>query len=114
MENAVRTYPACKSHYGWKAESAIPLEGRYEIRIITLKRFGGKLVTTANRVEVAEDGHSHSYVMFGDFNESVISESPARVTEKTVNDQHGRALEQIDAIKARCAAFYAAKLSESL
>ena len=96
-----------KSAYGWKATTNTPLEGRAILQIVTLKRIGGKLGTTARRVDVSEDGCIETFVCFQDFLEYVITETPARITEKAVADQHRRALLQLDAIKARCAAHYA-------
>lgn len=113
MTQSIRTTPAYKSSYGWKAETSVPLEAPYELRITTLKRIGGKLATTANRVKLDADGLSHSFIMLGDFHEAVISEAPTRITEKVVTDQHRRALLQLDAIRARCAAHYATKSTET-
>jgi len=96
-----------KSHYGWRAQTDIPLGDGCDLQFVTLKRSSGRLVTTAQRCRVSEDGQSSSFAPFSDFSEAVISEAPARVTEKIVADQHRRALQQLDAIKARCAAHYA-------
>lgn len=109
----IRTTPAYKSSYGWKAETSVPLEAPYELRITTLKRIGGKLGTTARRVTVSADGCIETFVCFQDFLEYVITETPARITEKVVTDQHRRALLQLDAIRARCAAHYATKPTET-
>lgn len=94
-----------KSNYGWKAETSVELDDKYSLLITTSKRLNRKLATIAIRAEVSE--HFITTV-FGDFYEKVIEED-VRVTEKSVTDQHNRALEHLDAIKARCAAFYAAK-----
>lgn len=109
MTQSIRTTPAYKSSYGWKAETSVPLEAPYELRITTLKRIGGKLGTTARRVTVSADGCIETFVCFQDFLEYVITEAPARITEKAVADQHRRALQHIDDIKARCAAHYASQ-----
>lgn len=106
MSQAIQTTPAYKSAHGWQAESIVPLDGPYQLRITTLKHIGGKLATTAKRVKVSDDGMSYRFIMFGDFHEHVICEAPARITEKATNEQHQRALQHIDAIKARCKAHY--------
>ena len=103
MTHATNIY---KSAYGWKAQTIVPLGDKADLDITTLKRYGGRLVTTATRRTVSDDGTSSSFIVFSDFHESVITESPARITEKAVADQHRRALQQLDAIKARCAAHY--------
>lgn len=94
-----------KSHYGWRAQTHIDLGAGRILDVVTLKRSNGALITTAQCGKT--DGNFFSFVMFQDFSERVITETPARVTEKVVTDQHRRALLQLDAIKARCAAHYA-------
>lgn len=100
-----------KSHYGWRAQTTIDLGAGRVLDFVTLKRSNGALVTTATCGK--SDGNFFSFVMFQDFNERVITETPARVTEKVVADQHRRALLQLDAIKARCAAHYAWRSTET-
>lgn len=107
------THPThiAKSHYGWRAETTVELGGNRILNFVTMKRSNGALVTTANCGR--SDGNFFSFVIFQDFSERVITETPARVTEKVVTDQHLRALRQLDAIKARCAAYYATKSTET-
>lgn len=107
------THPTriAKSHYGWRAQTHIDLGAGRVLDVVTLKRSNGALVTTAQCGKT--DGNFFSFVMFQDFSERVITETPARVTEKVVTDQHLRALRQLDAIKARCAAYYATKSTET-
>lgn len=93
-----------KSHFGWRAETTVKLDGSRILNFVTLKRSNGALITTASCGK--SDGNFFSFVMFQDFNERVIAETPARVTEKVVADQHHRALQQLDTIKARCAAHH--------
>lgn len=100
-----------KSHYGWQAQTTIDLDAGRVLDFVTLKHSNGALVTTATCGK--SDGSFFSFVMFQDFSERVITETPARVTEKVVADQHRRALLQLDATKARCAAHYATKSTET-
>ena len=93
-----------KSHYGWKSETAIDIGNCQEIRIVTMKRFGGALVTNAQCVRVEGDMISH--MLFSDFSKS-YKNVVVRCTEKTVLAQHTEVLDQIEQIKADCAAFYA-------
>lgn len=100
-----------KSHYGWRAQTTIDLGAGRVLDFVTLKRSNGALVTTAQCGR--SDGNFFSFVVFQDFSERVITEAPARVTEKVVADQHRRALLQLDSIKERCANYYAAKSTET-
>ncbi len=100
-----------KSHYGWRAQTTIDLGAGRVLDFVTLKRSNGALVTTAQCG--TSDGNFFSFVVLQDFSERVITETPARVTEKVVADQHRRALLQLDAIKARRAAHYATKSTET-
>ena len=100
-----------KSHYGWRAQTTIDLGAGRVLDVVTLKRSNGALVTTAHCGR--SDGNFFSFVMFQDFSERVITETPARVTEKVVADQHRRALLQLDAIKERCANHYAQQSTET-
>lgn len=100
-----------KSHYGWRAQTTIDLGAGRVLDVVTLKRSNGALVTTAQCGK--SDGNFFSFVMFQDFSERVITETPARVTEKVVADQHRRALLQLGAIKERCTAHYATKSTET-
>lgn len=100
-----------KSHYGWRAQTTIDLGAGRVLDFVTLKRSNGALATTAQCG--TSDGNFFSFVVFQDFSERVITETPARVTEKVVADQHRRALLQLDAIKARCADHYATKSTET-
>ena len=100
-----------KSHYGWRAQTTIDLGAGRVLDFVTLKRSNGALVTTAPCGR--SDGNFFSFVVFQDFSERVITETPARVTEKVVADQHQRALAQLDAVIARCTAHYAQRSTET-
>jgi hypothetical protein len=62
----------------------------YDWQIITSKRSGGKLISTAQALKVNDDG-STTFAMFSDPNINLITQK-ARATEKTVKDQHYKAL----------------------
>jgi hypothetical protein len=105
-------YRLSKGRDGWKAESSIPLEAPYALRITTSKGSRG-LSTSASRVKVEADlgtGFTgFSFMMFQDFSKTVAENRAARCTENTVRLLHEEALAKLDQIKADCAAFYAAK-----
>ncbi len=94
-----------KGNNGWKATTQIDLDAPYVIEISTHKSLG-VLVTNATRYKL-ESGMK-SYMMFGDFSKRIIV-TKNRCTEKSVLAQHAAAIADVDAIKAECAAFYAAR-----
>lgn len=97
-----------KGREGWEAESEIPLIGRRVLKVHTRKTSRG-LRCSASAVELSADGRSYTWVMFGDFGEKLADNPTARCTEKTVKEMHAAALVDIEAVKARALAFYAAK-----
>lgn len=92
------------AHYGWKSETAVVVDDTHEIRIVTMKRSNGFLVTNATRMKVEND--MVSYMMFSDFSKN-YKLTDVRCTEKNVIAQHNAVLADIEIIKADCAAFYA-------
>jgi len=94
-----------KGREGWEARTTIELDAPHILEISTYKSSRG-LVTTATRMEKTDGGSS--FIMFEDFHSALI-QSKERCTEKTITAQHTAALADIEGIKAKCAAWYAAK-----
>lgn len=110
MTNHPNTRLTKDPHNGWKAETHIPLDGSNIVLVfITMKRYGGKLSTTVQAMKTEEGSRFMSFVMFQDFNECLMTEKLARVTDKAVLNQHGYCLSLIKEVNDRCAAFYAHK-----
>lgn len=96
-----------KSHYGWEADTHIPLEDNHILRIHTMKRYGGELVTTATRMTRSlGEFLGLSYTPTEDFH-TVVTQQRVRVTERAVRAQHDQALAQVDDLKAQVKAHYA-------
>lgn len=81
--------------------------GIRSLRISTSKRSRGGISTSATAVVLCPDG-TMSWLPFEDFNKHLIAEK-VRCTEKSVREQHAKALEQAEAILAEAKAFYAGK-----
>lgn len=94
-----------KGREGWEAQTDVELDAPYVLEIRTYKSQRG-LVSNVTRFKNENGGKS--FIMFGDFTERLIL-SKDRCTEKTVIAQHTAAMSDIEGIKARCAAFYAAQ-----
>jgi len=99
---------AYKSYYGWQAENTIPapeLGPNKAIKINTMKRSSGDLTTNAVVVKI-ENGMM-SFMMFSDYNVTLIRKVKGRATEKAVNEQQAAALEMIATVMEKAKAFYA-------
>lgn len=96
-----------KGPHGWFARTHMPYNDAHVLEFFTMKRFSGELVTDAKVCEVTE--HSIIYAPFSDYSEHVIRESPNRVTEKQIRDQHARALAQYEDVKTRAHNWYKEK-----
>lgn len=105
-------FQVIKGRDGYRAESYIELPGiktkagdadsKTELRISTYKsRKGIVSIATVGAVK----GGAFSTVLFGDFHVAV-REMPGRCTEKAVRQEHTYALAELDALKAKIAAFY--------
>lgn len=94
------------AHYGWTVTTYIDFRGDLRIKLTTMKRHSGKLVTTASAMR--QDGAFESHMVFADFSQNVISET-VRVTEKAAVAQHNAALAKRDEIIAAATAHYDAK-----
>lgn len=92
------------AHGGWKCETLHPLIGNKLLHVLTMKRFSGELVTSANVKEKNENGIIF-YQPFSDYRVQIISEDK-RATTGNVLAQHARALLGLDAIKSRALAHY--------
>ena len=90
-----------KGHYGWCAETDIPV-GERVVRITTMKRSNGMLATTASAGK--QDGYSFTFVVFEDFSKTLCLQK-VRCSEKTVRLQHS----QVDttALVAEVESYYA-------
>jgi hypothetical protein len=91
-----------KGHYGWTASSDINVEGDLIVRLTTMKRHNGKLVTTAQGCR--KNGNVVGFIMFQDYNRTLISTDAKRVTARVVEEQHK--LVDIDEVVGLVRAFY--------
>jgi hypothetical protein len=96
-----------KGRDGWEAHSEIDTGDGRVLRIDTHKRGLGGVSTSATSVVPSADGGGFSYLPFSDFCETVIQEREVRCTEKSVRNQHLRAMLNATDIKAKALAFYA-------
>jgi len=94
-----------KGYYGWVATSTVDLSGGRVLQVTTMKRHGGKLVSTAQAAKDNGAG-SISYMMYQDFNVALESSFPKRVTEKVVVEQHNRVMAAISDVVAKAKEFY--------
>lgn len=96
-----RTY---KGAFGWKAEAAVNLTDTVRLCIVTMKRSNGALITSV--IGSKREGDYYFYRVMQDFNKSVLSSTPTRTTQKTVEQQQQKALSMLDAIVADATNFY--------
>jgi len=96
-----RTY---KGAFGWKAETVVNLTDTIRLCIVTMKRSSGALITSVTGSK--REGDYYFYTALQDFNKSVLSSAPARVTQKTVDQQQAKAAEILDAIIDDARNFY--------
>jgi hypothetical protein len=98
---------------GWEAETAIrfaapvTVHGRAGHRVLTFRTYKtghGDLLTTASVALHA--GDMVTTVLFGDYHKTLVR-GHVRATEKSVREQHARALRETNAIVAEAEAFYA-------
>lgn len=89
---------------GWKAETRIKLDAERALLITTHKDVRA-LTTSATVVKPTPTGFIWS--PFEDFKETLRDSRGLRCTEKTVNEEHAKALVNIDLLLARAAAHYA-------
>ena len=93
---------------GWQAETRFDMPEigeRFFLQLHTMKRYDGQLVTTASVNQRTADGLGYTHRYPGDFLSRCVSER-VRCTEKAVAEQHSKALQQIEQIKADALAYY--------
>ena len=88
-------YKIYKSQFaGWKAETQVDLEDKKVLTIVTMKRASGALTTTAS--VGTKEGMFVTHMMYQDFNKTINSSFPKRVTQKLIEAQHiGTVVENI-------------------
>jgi predicted amino acid dehydrogenase len=96
-----RTY---KGAFGWKAEAVVNLTDTIRLCIVTMKRSSGALITSVTGSK--REGDYYFYTVLQDFNKSVLASTPARVTQKTVEQQQAQAEKILDAIIDDARNFY--------
>lgn len=74
-----------KSTHGWKAESTIDLADNRQLSVTTMKRYNGKVSTTATVGKI--EGNCVSHVMYQDYCKTVGT-TDKRATEKSITDFH--------------------------
>jgi hypothetical protein len=81
-----------KSHYGLTATTILNVNGQ-DWRILSMKRYSGQLVTTAQacRIKKGNGYTSFEYVPGQDESFTLLSEQ-VRVTEKAIKAHHEKAL----------------------
>jgi len=92
-----------KTKDGYQAISMIPFDNERDMRIATMKTFGGELATSATVVTKTEMGFT--YMMYQDYS-ALMEREKVRVTSKAVKEQHERALAKIDAYTRAAWQFY--------
>lgn len=75
-----------KGDRGWFAESKIDLPNSKVLTILTMKRYSGKLITTAS-VSKIENGVA-THAVYQDFTLAVAYSEPKHITAKVVEEQH--------------------------
>lgn len=91
----------------WQAQTEVPFSGDLFIRVYTMKRYDGSIVTSVTGNTRTAYGFVHSCP--GDFSKLAIS-SGGRCTEKKVKEQQAAALTQLPAILNEVTAFYAGRV----
>lgn len=94
---------------GWTAETQIELSGDRVLTVTTMKRWDKSLTTTAS-VSKRSFTDGIAFLTFrmggdGDFYKTLAKEQ-VRVTEKAVQTQHDKVLEQLTAIKQAALDYY--------
>lgn len=94
-----------KGRDGWEAETVRLLPGGRALVVRTSKASRGGVDSSAKVVMPTE--HGFSWMPFEDFGEQLRKAPGTRCTERTVTEEHTRALVDIEAIAARAIAHYA-------
>ena len=96
----------CK-YLGWTAKDAMPMfinGNEYELSISTTKSNNGHLQTRFNVGRV--EGNMVSHAFMSDYSKRVLSDQPAKATEKAITLFHKESMEQINAIKQKVLDYY--------
>lgn len=108
----------------WKAESYIPLgpnpfpqtgdERGFRVLCVTTSKGSRGGLRTYAMVETILPYGGYQFEVYGDFQETVLSDPTKRATDKSVASQHDTAMSTIETTLARCHAFYDKKDAEGL
>ena len=84
-----------KGFHGWQARTIIPLDNNGKIiNVLTMKRWDKKITTSANvELEKVYTDYKTYETIGKNFN---LLQSDKSATKKTINDQHKKALFQIE------------------
>jgi len=88
---------------GWEAKTRLDFEGNQKMTVTTSKDTGG--VSTYASVSLHRDGFT-THAICGDYSKRILH-APNRATEKTIRQQHERALENIAAVLSDAREHYA-------
>ena len=92
----------------WKAESEFKLDNGMELGIMTFKTGSGELVTYA-QAEWNNNGMT-SFIIYQDFRKMICNHGKVRVTQKSIEDAHMRAIATIDSTIDMANKFYEGKV----
>ena len=87
---------------GWKATSTVEIKPALQLEIYTRRYDGGRLISRACVWRLTGDGsksHCFGFGVGGDFGCHITTTTPARVTSKTVTEQHDLALAGLERVK---------------
>lgn len=101
-----------KNAYGnWTAENTVKLENNQVLKIVTMKRFTGRVTTTAT--VYVTDGDMLVNLPFQDFSKTILtSEGKMTCTEKSIRAFHVQAMMGLQAILKEVKQFYINKAAE--
>lgn len=97
---------------GHKATTVHDIQKQRELHITTYKSSNGPLVTTATVHQIEGNFKRHRFGcggVGGDFSQRLACTFPARLTAKTVSDQHEQCLHKLQEVLAAVDAHYAAQ-----
>ena len=96
-----------KGRDGYQATTNIQLDEEKQLQILTMKRWGGRLITTGN--VMIKEGNFLTHKMYGDYSSNIEDETVPRITSKVVIAQHEKALTKVEMIKEAIEGFYKQK-----
>jgi hypothetical protein len=95
------------AHYGWTVTTYFDFRDAMKIKVLTMKRSSGNLVTTVSAMH--QDGAFESHMVYRDFSKTMASDR-VRVTEKAAMEQHNRVVAMRDDIIRQVTEHYAEKV----